>query len=53
MPHQITPHNGSGSPNPAQAMNIDRFATLDAEVDGMTDAGINQDGELFSGYYPF
>jgi len=32
MPHQITPHDCPGPPNSAQAMNINRFAVFDAEV---------------------
>jgi hypothetical protein len=32
MPHQITPYDCPGPSNPAQAMNIDRFAVFDAQV---------------------
>jgi hypothetical protein len=53
MPHQITSYDCPCPPNTAQAMNIDGFAVFEAEVDGMTDAGIDQGGKLFSGYYPF
>ena len=37
MPHQITPYDCPGPPDPTQAMNIDRFARLDAQVDLVQD----------------
>ena len=38
MAHQITPNDSPGPANSAQAMNIDRFAVFDAQINLVKDS---------------